>query len=650
MITVKKNNLFLDNKTPLLNGDVMSFSYTLKSEDIRSLDKSSMTPYNSHKKYFEELNDVSLETSNVDDGVRIEVTLQSDRYSEWGVNLPFNFMGKINGGDYQNQYLISSPYKDSENKNKYIYLSSPNKNNILILFESDASGWKIDYSPFVGGHFFSNLKILAQFDKEYEHDSGRKMLSFFVLQVKDFNDALDKVAKYSKKPVLSYDFSGGKIGQKITISIHGNCDFITDGEAEYRVKNQEFTYEIKRHQKTILTPYFKGQKGFECTVYGYENIQDLWLKSLKSISFDDINETDRNLCEHQCYISASLRYLLRYGKDEEVEKIVKAGLHPIMETDITKAVPRLTILNVPQKDLNYPAFHLYKSNRIQEQFFGVTIFLDAYKYFQEKIYLKYATKMMNVLIDYYQKDDGGFYAQMPWNSTPDDYSTVTCLIIPIIDLALYMKNRDDALYQKYLQSAQKLAQHVYQRGLDFPTETLTEGEHEQEMEDGSISCSALTLLYYSTHIKENKDYVIKAKEILELHETWMVNSPLCNAYRSSLRWWETNWEGDRDGPALCLGHAWTIWRAEADYWMYVATNDSSHLQKSINSFNSNFAKIHADGSSYSAFCIDYITGGGFNDKSSVRYQIASEFSKQKDSGLSRYLWIRLADSLINDLK
>ena len=211
-----------------------------------------------------------------------------------------------------------------------------------------------------------------------------------------------------------------------------------------------------------------------------------------------------------------------------------------------------------------------------------------------------------------------------------------------------MKDKDFNLYQKYLNASNKLAEHVYQRGLNFPTETLIGDEHEAEMEDGSISCSALTLLYYSTHIERNEAYIKKAKEILSLHEAWVVQTPLCNTYRSSLRWWETIWEGDADGPAVCYGHAWTIWRAEADYWMYVSTNEKEFLLRAINSFNTNFAKIHEDGSSYSMYCLDYFTGGGRLGE--PKFRLSKNFPTQKDSGLTRYVWIRAFESVLKELK
>jgi len=320
----------------------------------------------------------------------------------------------------------------------------------------------------------------------------------------------------------------------------------------------------------------------------------------------------------------------------------------ICETDISKALPRITILDKPQ-DNGYPAYHLYKSNRIQEQFFGITIFLDAYKYFKDDKYLRYAINSLNTLIDYYQKEDGGFYTKMPWNEFYDDYSTVTCLIIPIIDMALFMKDIDEKISKKFELSARKLANHVFNRGFDFPTETVISDEHEPEMEDGSISCSALTLLYFYNKIEKKEEYLLKAKGILDFHESWVVKTPLVNAYRSSLRWWETGWEGDKDGPALCLGHAWSIWRGEADFWMYKATNNHEYLLKAINTFNTNFAKIDSLGKSYSIYCIDYITGGGFEGKKDLTYNIASPFPKQTDSGLSRYVWIRAAETIIDEL-
>lgn len=653
MIRLIDNSLYLlsqNQKINLFNQGDFSFSYTLKSEDIKSQKRTNLTPYVSHTASFNNLNDVLMNHKNIDEGLEISLKINSDKYSEWGVNLPFNFMSKKNGGGYQNQYLLNSPYKDEDCTNNYLYLSSPNGHNILIVLKTEHAYWKMDYSPYCGGHFFINLKILGQLDKVYApNKQNNHELTFFLVEVKNFEDALNRVCSYLQKPVLSYDLSGGKVGSKIHIKTYGNIDYVKDGENVIKVSSNPFVYEIKKEGIITLTPYYKNVKGLSCTLYGYSTISDLYNKSIRSINMHDIAVTDGNLCEHQCYVSATLRYLLKYGKNEEYEKIVLNALSIICETDPQKARERITVLDKKQ-DNGLPAYHIFHSKRIQEQFFGVTIFLDAYKYFKDEKYLRYAVNSLNTLIDYYQKDDGGFYTKMDWNICEDDYSTVTCLIIPIIDMANFFKDKDSKLYDKYRESARRLADHVYKRGLDFPTESIISDEYDPEMEDGSISCSALTLLYYYNNIEKKEEYINKAKEILDLHECWVVQSPLCNTYRSSLRWWETGWEGDQDGPALCLGHAWTIWRAEADFWMFKATGDETYLLKAKNSFNTNFAKIDAQGTSYSIYCIDYITGGGFDGKVKLQYRIAPKFPDQTDSGLTRYVWIRASETILEYLK
>ena len=120
-------------------------------------------------------------------------------------------------------------------------------------------------------------------------------------------------------------------------------------------------------------------------------------------------------------------------------------------------------------------------------------------------------------------------------------------------------------------------------------------------------------------------------------------------FYSSLRWWETKWEGDRDGNALCCGHAWTIWRAEADYTYYRLTGDKEYLEKARCGFMSNFSKIDSRGRSYACYQPDYITGGGFKSRcEEVEFRIVRGFPRQTDSGLSRYAWTRAVASILTE--
>ena len=629
------------------NGDI-SVSYTLLSDDVTHGSKPQGTPYVSRVgaldgNGYNAETDSRLTVEEKYGGYKLTLTTRSENLSEFGLNLPFNFMGKKNGGGWKNQYLFNSPYASYDNEHIYCYLARPDGKNAMLVFASPADGWKMDYSLYLGGHYFYNLKALANFDKAYKTGSGHKRLALYLFEVGSFAEGLQKVAEVKGVPALIYDKSGGKFGERITLRAIGDCDEIEIGGKRFAY-NAAFSFVIDKKGETRITPFYKGKKGLDCSVYGFENIDALYADSMRSVSMEDIAQTDGNLCEHQCWVSAMLRYMLRYGKNDGYEKLVKAELDVICQTDESKAVPRQTILNKPHG--KFPAFNVYKSGRVQEQFFGVTILSDAYEYFRDEKYLYYATNALDCLINNYQKADGRIETYTEWSDSYDDYTTVCAPIIPVVDMALFYADKDETRFAFYRESAGKIVGYLFSRGLNFPTEGGATDEAEAEMEDGSISCTALSLLYYCAKIERKEEYIRKAKEILDIHESWVIRTPLAPMYRSSLRWWETKWEGDKDGNAICAGHAWTIWRAEADFWYYFVTEDADYLIKAHNGFMSNFAKIDADGKSYACYQPDYITGGGFTDRAEdVEFRIAKGFPRRSDSGLSRYVWIRACECI-----
>lgn len=656
-LTFNKEKKVVESKyTQVLNGGEISVAYTLKTEDITKGAKSKSTPYADRvgifrlqgETFYNEESASELRVEESLGGLKFSCKRKNADLSQWGINLPFNFMSKKSGGGWEKQYLFNSPYASSDNRHIYCYLTSPSGKNLMLVVDSEIDGWKMDYSPYVGGHFFLNLKILANFDKAYKQSETKKELIFYLFEVDSFEKGLEKVAKVKGLPVLTYDKSGGKIGDKISLKAIGDCDYIEIEGEKYPYKNG-VSYTLEKEGEITLTPYLGGVKGLNATIYCYKDIDDLYKKSVYAVNMADIAVTDGNLCEHQCWVSALLRYMRKYGKDERLEELVLSELAVIMETDEEKAKERQTIFNKPHG--RFPAYNVYKSGRVQEQFFGVTILLDAYEYFKDEKYLDYAIKALDTLMIHYQKADGRIETYTEWSDSYDDYTTVCCPIIPIVDMSNYLKTINPKKSEYYKNCASKMAEYLYKRGLNFPTEGGASDESDTEMEDGSISCTALALLYYCAHINRKEEYIQKAKEILDIHESWVIKTPIAPMYTSSLRWWETNWEGDADGPALCCGHAWTIWRAEADYWYYHLTGEQKYFVKSYNGFMSNFAKIDSHGRSYSCYQPDYITGGGFHDDSSeIEFKLAHGYPKQTDSGLTRYVWIRAFSSILNDLQ
>ncbi len=128
-----------------------------------------------------------------------------------------------------------------------------------------------------------------------------------------------------------------------------------------------------------------------------------------------------------------------------------------------------------------------------------------------------------------------------------------------------------------------MADYIVRRDLDFPTEGGFNEQVNPEVEEGSMSCAALTVLYTAQYIKNKQEYLDYAEKILTIHDAFTVFTPHPVMFRSTLRWWETIWEGNADGPAVCYGHAWSIWRAEAEYRYALLTHDDARLLDSFNS-------------------------------------------------------------------
>ncbi len=641
----------------------ISVCYTLKSDDIFKLGKRDYSPYvdrcdqfikKNKYKYYAPSTLSNLKIKKEKGVIKLYLATDSEKISQFGINLPFKFLGKENCGKWNKQLLFNSPYLSEEKDFLWAYLTSPKGKNVCVAVLQGINGWKMDYSE-DGANKFDNLKILANFDQKYGQPQIKNQLVIAVFKVGSFDKCLTKLSKLYNKPFLDYEVSGGRVGQKINLRLYGKADKLLikncTGEKIIPYSNQ---ITLESEGETKIVPIDNGVKGASVTVYAYKDIIDLYKKSMDTVDLDVIERTtDGNLCEHQCWAAATLRFLLKYKKrlteDEvlEYESRLNKLLNTVTETDQTKAVARRTIFNKSQN--GFSAYNVYKSARIQEQFFGITLLLDAFKYFGEQKFYEYAVNTTDCLIDNYQGANGGLFTDH--GGKQKDYSSVCCAMIPIVDMANFLKDKDCLRAQKYYESARRLAEYIYERNINFPTEGRNSGKG-KTFEDGSISCSALALLYYCANVKKVGKYIRRAKRIMDLHDNWVIKTPICQMKNSSLRWWETIWEGDKDGPAICSGHAWTIWRAETDYLYYSLTGKKENYKKSLNGFITNLSKINREGKSFAIYNPDMINGGGVNRPfdEKTAYKIASKFPMQEDCGLSRYVWIRINDTLLNSME
>ena len=636
-----------------INGITGRVGYTLCCENISEQDKKPFSPYADTVSVYDEYSDglhydtkldICAQYVLEDDGLAIYADTKNEEISQFALNLDFNFLGK-KGNNYTDQLLPSSSYMSEDKRYFYCIMPRPNGKFLLCMSLYECAGFKIHYSPYCCGHFILNYEIMSSFDRIYG-DSPCKKLGIKLISTNSVEEAYLKVSQLFELPLL-VNVSGGGFDKSATVKCYGKADFLelqSPSGQILRVEAEEDVTELEMCEFGVhfVTPLCGEKRGLNTTVWNGENYLSLYEKACKAIKKPYHN--DDNLCEGGCFLWSLLNYIKITGS-EEYDALVKEELSIIMGE--REYIPRKTI--VPHKTERFSAYHIHNSTRVQEQLFGASILLEAYLAYRDKKYLEFAVSTLLEIVDNFMV--GGKII----NGNGTDYTTVCCPVIAFTDVANILKDCNDERSEIFRQKAIDIAEYLLLRGMDFPTETEITEFTEKEMEDGSISCTALSVLYVCANIKYDKRYIEFAEKVLNLHKAWTIYTPDVRAYQSSFRWWETIWEGDGEGPAICAGHAWTIWKSEALFYLGILKGDDKALLDSWNGFLTNFSKTQENGEMYSCYEMDYIRGGGHTEvkntllqlkgeDTNIKYKLWHGYPQHTDNSLSRYAWIRASYS------
>ena len=160
-------------------------------------------------------------------GVLVKMRTTRTDLSEFSLELPINFMGKKNGGGWQNQYLLNSPYTSAGNKYKYCYLSNPNGKNLILFPQGKCDGWKCNYSSdYCPEHFFVSLEFMPSFDKAYGTGSHNTSLTLYIFETTGVEDGISLLCAALQTCALTYEKSYVKIGETLRLRVHGECDSV----------------------------------------------------------------------------------------------------------------------------------------------------------------------------------------------------------------------------------------------------------------------------------------------------------------------------------------------------------------------------------------------------------------------------------------
>ncbi len=639
-------------------------AYTLKSEDINTQDHPGSMPFcEKHMGYDENFVNPEFGTKlTIDksgDGFVMELHCNGSDVDAAGIFLPFNFISRKNGF-WQQQFTISSPYHTADYKHHLFYLDRPDGKAVACIVENEIDCFMVNYSPYQGGHFIRGITFWSQIDKAYGKPAREeKRVRVHILPVDNYRQTMEYACKIWGCGALYYDASAGYMGKTFAFQSMGNVDsvkVISPSGKETMICGTSFVPE--EYGFYSLIPYSNGVAGMDCTMFCMDSIPMMHERATKIIDqdrstiightadgeeiFEPIHLTyrgykDFNLCEHCMWAWSALKYLRRDGSDNRIHQDV-INLLRIMDPKNQVKLPRCSF----DPDDNYNTLGDY---RIQEPFNGVSMLLDAYQLYGDPGYLELAKTALRSKLEVDQLEDGGVYrfAGRGEDLHREDYTTVTCMVLPVADMAVLLRDMKDPDWKFFSDAAIAMADHMVSRGLDFPTEGGGDPEVNVEVEEGSMSCTALTVLYVYDKLCQKQVYLDFATDVLAFHDCYSVYTHHPVMFRSSLRWWETIWEGDSDGPAICFGHAWTIWRAEAEYWYGILMHHDDRLLDAYNGFMSNLSKTDIHGNMYAIYQYEQLSCPAMEDRGHMTDRSNREgFPRRTDRTLSRYAWARAA--------
>ena len=181
----------LRDAAPIFCGEELSVAYTLISEDITKGEKPFLSPYQERYDAFSFANDclVGKETGSTlrvkpfEDGIELVLECHSEQVSEFGLHLPFNFLGKLKGGVREGQFLPNACFVSKYTPIKYWYLTRPNGCNLVVAALSDIDGFRNIYSSYNYGHYITGLNIYADFDKVLKTSKKNGQMRLCILPV-----------------------------------------------------------------------------------------------------------------------------------------------------------------------------------------------------------------------------------------------------------------------------------------------------------------------------------------------------------------------------------------------------------------------------------------------------------------------------------
>src|SRR5690625_9888 len=594
----------------------------------------------------EQNNQVSFNGKNVkqfyqfyDDYFMIHTVFSQQKGPRMGVNFDFAFLDCDDDG-FENKLMLTEMYIDPNYLYAYFLFRQYNGQYIVMAINERFAAYRLKYSYF--GHRVTGMQILAN-ASDVITDEDRNMIQTDSLRIMiGFQPNLQAAKKFAAEilniSIASYELSGNVIGNDFSFTTINDFDevrildedghetsfkednshyfFHLEKDTMYRiisrVNNREHVSYVLAHKNwsdyyNIICPfyrkYFQHETGAFYRVIFKNTLSPEGGRTFEGVHFG--NPFEKMSCrtgEFGGFAGWAMLKCLRLNPNnpEIYESVKKYIEHWALNLHGRKKTLYGTVHKRPHRHRlkKYSAYHLYKElNFPQYEVFLMEQLIDYYEITKsEKILNELLGMAQHFMTDHIGKNGEVLYRNI-------DYTTVHTPVILFVKLAkLCEKLQKNKLKETYEMVAAKMTNHIVNRGLDFPT------EGESCTEDGSIACSALSILYFCYHIEYKQHYFEMAQKMLHLHRMLELTTYDAKMYMSSIRFWETQYESNDYGPSYNAGHAWSLWSAEAKLYYALLTADFSRLLEAYNSFITNMAKVEPNGGMTVSYTPDMIPG------------------------------------------
>lgn len=566
-----------------------------------------------------------------------------------GIELDLNTLDLPTNTAWTEQVVPVVMYTDPEYAFAYLIWQRKDDDYLVMAVDSPFAAWRLKYD--YRGRRLLGMQVLSQADDVVTRD-GTQLPTVNKLRIKlafanGIAECYRRLGDLLGITLVEFSISGGVVGSSLALTTIGNPRDVRVHRPDESMDSLTFSagtaylplsvpgfYDVttisdsgRHHTSRVLCheqwddlytrcndfsrQHFQHECGAFFRAIDRQSLSPEGKHTLSGIAFGDPWATDRTSCRTGEFGGfagwAMIKQQLLFGPNAALTTAVERYIeHWALNKGHEESPYPGTVFKQPSehRGRTYSAYHLYEQvNHVQYEVFLLDQLVDYYRLTKAASILEDAVNLAMHFISDHLAPNGMVYSQKTPDQPVQDYTTVDLPGVALLTLGRLLRDKGDPRGHHFLGWAERMADYLVTRGLEsFPT------EGDQTTEDGSIACTAATLLAAYLHLTPKPEYLRTGRHILELHDKLMLKGLDCRSNYSSFRCWELNFEADSWGPSINSGHGWTLWTAGAKVDLYRISGQTRWLREAYASFIAVLSNVDRNGGIYPCYTLEMIPG------------------------------------------